>query len=219
MFKNFTFNFLGDGYILTRAALKRLVPLFKCLPHFEPEDTWITGFLCDYRNVSRLWLPGSYIYFKEPDYVLARTLDYNRPILENLLFTFTNLPIFENLLSAFTNHTNNTINLETIKFISQKFKKNSPQLIVSAEWFRKQITSRALYVNNAHLKLSPRELHCLWKKGITSEQLYIDFLLYSTKKAPASFYKLLQDHAERILHSYPVLKNERKMRARFRCSN
>ena len=35
----------GAGYILTRAAVDRLVPIFECVPHYYIEDAWITGFL------------------------------------------------------------------------------------------------------------------------------------------------------------------------------
>lgn len=195
--------FLGEGYILTRVALERLVPLFECLPHYQPEDTWITGFLCDYQNISRHWLPGTYFFFNDGGLSYGRTVDYNRPTLEKLL-------------TAFNDHTNT---VQSMKFNVQNPQNHSLQFVASNDWFEQQIVSRSLHVNSVHLKLSAQELRCLWKRGITSEQLYIDYLLHSTWKSSKTFHKLLLSHAERILPRIPVSKNERISRARFRCLN
>ena len=196
---------VGEGYVLTRAALERLVPLFKCLPHFQPEDTWITGYLSDYLNVSRRWLPGTYSFFNDGQLSFARTLDYNRPALEKLLIVF----------SKFKNQHNST--LQTIKAQMQVIKNFSHYFAASDEWFEQQITSRPLHVNSVHLKLKAREIVCLWKKGITSEQLYIDFLLHNTWKSSKTFHDVLQRHAEHILPPIPVSKNQRRDLARFQC--
>ena len=195
---------VGEGYVLTRAALERLVPIFKCLPHFQPEDTWITGYLCDYLNVSRRWLPGTYSFFNDGQYSFARTLDYNRPTLEKLLIAF----------SKFNNH-NSTV--QTIKSQVQAIKNLSHHFAASDEWFEQQIASRALHMNSAHVKLTSREIVCLWKTGITSEQLYIDFLLHKAWKSSKTFLNVLQSHAKHILPPTPVSQKQRLDRARFQC--
>ena len=195
----------GEGYILTRAALDRLIPLFQCLPHFEAEDTWITGFLCDYQNISRRWLPGSYNILSDESFRFGHSLDFSRPTLEILL-------------GAFNNKTAN-ISLHMIKSIAQNPENRSHPFVASNEWFEQQISQRALHVNSVHMKMTPHELRCLWKNGITSEQLYIDFMINGMKQFSETFQDLLQKHAERILPSIPVSIDELKDRARFRCIN
>ena len=188
---------------MTRAALDRLVPLFQCLPHFEIEDTWITGFLCDYQNISRRWLPGSYNIIDDQGFAFGRSLDSSRPTLEILL---------------------NAFNTESANIAQHMIKSQHPEnyshpFIASNEWFGQQIALKALHVNSVHMKMTPHELRCLWKNGITSEQLYIDFVLNGMKQSSETFQALLQKHAERILPSIPVSINELKDRARFLCFN
>ena len=105
------------------------------------------------------------------------------------------------------------------KSIAQNHENRSHPLVVSNEWFKQQIALRALHVNSVHLKMTPHELRCLWKNGITSEQLYIDFMLNGMMQSSETFQYLLQKHAERILPSIPVSIDELKDRARFRCFN
>ena len=87
------------------------------------------------------------------------------------------------------------------------------------EWSAQQVAARALYsyiqVNGAHLKVNARELRCLWKKGITNEQMYIDNLMYeySSHMRSRSFNLLNQQYANRIMPSASV----QKARVRFKC--
>ena len=163
----------------------------------------------DNLNVSRRWLPGTYSFFNDGQYSFARTLDYNRPTLEKLLFAF----------SKFNNH-NSTVRtiksqIQDIKNLSRHFEASDDLLLEPL--FEQQIASRALHVNSAHVKLTAREIVCLWKTGITSEQLYIDFLLHKAWNSSKTFLDVLQCHAKHILPPTPVSQKQRLDRARFQC--
>ena len=57
----------------------------------------------------------------------------------------------------------------------------SHQFNLSPKWLIAQVAARSLNVNGVHLKIKARELLCLWQNGITTEQLYFDFLCMAWK--------------------------------------
>lgn len=174
---------------MTRVAVDSLTPTFECVPHFQPEDTWITGFLSDYRNVSRRWLPGSYHPFFNWDLPRAGGKDYSREILNHLLSQFYNI-----------NQTQN---------ISKKQFNHYPSFFASTEWFEEQITTRSLHINGIHKYFNANELRSLWRRGITIEQLYIDNILHATYKLDSSLLRLIHLHAEHVLRSIHLTKNKK----------
>ena len=184
---------------MTRAAVDRLVPLFECVPHFYIEDAWISGYLADFRNVRRRSLPGHYITLADRDFASVRSSESARPALSALLAALTN-----------------SDDAPRAHAVAAQL---SSQLGLSSEWVAEQLAARALHVNCAHLKTSGRELRCLWKRGVTSEQLYVDFLLHTTRAAPKSFQLLVQRHAKRSLGRFAASSDTRRERARFGCLN
>lgn len=171
--------------------------MFECVPHYYIEDAWITGFLADYRNVSRRWLPGHYITIDDRGFAEVRTTDATRPVLAALLRALTK--------SAGEVPESSALALQ--------------RLGLSGEWVAEQLAARALHVNGAHLKTSARELRCLWQRGATAEQLYLDFLEFAAKTAPKAFQLLVERHAERALERFPEAAESTKRRelVRFGC--
>ena len=169
--------------------------------HYTAEDVWISGYLSDYTNVSRRWLPGSYSTLRKSDFVGWKTKDYILPILEQILFAIAN--------KSYNQRNNMT------RLIRPESPDQFSATTLHTEWFSQQVAASALYINGAHLKISARELRCLWKKGITIEQLYIDNLMYeySSNRRSRSFNQLIQQYANRIMPSAPVPK----ARVRFKC--
>lgn len=180
---------LGFLYIVTRPALECIVPLFECLKHFQPEDVWITGYLSDYCNVSRKYLPGSYHPFVNWELKKVNSKEYDREILIKVLSN-----IYDN---------NNLSNIR-----GQIPNNNNKYCYASKVWFDEQLATRSLHVNGVHKSLNANELRSLWRRGITSEQLYIDSLLHTKSKLEKNFLQLLELHANRVLRPINISKNK-----------